>query len=75
MALPLLPPVVRRVIAHTRAAMAPADADARARRTAICRSCPHLLAAPVERCSRCGCPIASKSFLQRATCPDNPPRW
>lgn len=47
------------------------------RRIDTCHACPHLMRAPFERCAvmHCMCPIITKLSLQRAHCPDNPPRW
>lgn len=75
MSIPILPPVVRKVVARAKEVAAPASKDERERRAGICRTCPRLTPTPIERCSLCGCPIVSKTAFQRATCPDNPPRW
>lgn len=70
----IIPQGMREVVARARAAVAPADAEERARRLAICRACPMFTTFLGERCTVCSCPI-HKAVFQRAHCPDNPPRW
>lgn len=61
-------------VAHAVAVAKPAAPDERARRIAICNECPNLNREK-GRCRLCGCPLESRSFFERAHCPDNPPRW
>lgn len=53
----------------------PASPDVYAARLSICKACPNYRAGPYEHCALCKCPLASRNFLERAHCPDNPPRW
>jgi hypothetical protein len=84
--IPVLPPAmqkagaavaagVKRTVAAATRPVQLASSEERARRIALCRGCPHLRKNPIERCGKCGCPIAGKASFQRAHCPDNPPRW
>jgi hypothetical protein len=83
MTIPVLPPIARQIFARAQKvavavkdAVQPAPALERADRRAICDACPHkFTTAGLERCGKCGCSLTGKSFLQRAHCPDNPPRW
>lgn len=60
-----------------RASLIPmASKETRSARIEICRSCPHRTVVPVVEasiCKRCGCPIASKTRLASASCPEA--RW
>jgi hypothetical protein len=60
-----------------RASLIPmASAETRAARIEKCRPCPHRTVVPVVEasiCKRCGCPIASKTRLASASCPEA--RW
>lgn len=51
-----------------------ANKQIRDTRVLICKACPELafkLAIPV--CNKCGCPIKTKVFLEKPTCPLN--KW
>jgi hypothetical protein len=80
-ALRLVPPAAIAVAAQVSIAatkiLAPeaiaSDEKQRARQ-AICRACP-LIDQAGHVCTKCGCPIESKTTFDRARCPDNPPRW
>ncbi|MFC5488504.1 hypothetical protein [Dokdonella soli] len=51
-----------------------ASAEERERRLAICQACPHRTEMAVTHaaiCGRCGCVLAMKASLQRASCPIN----
>jgi len=39
------------------------------KRRAVCMACPHLRTKPINYCSACGCPIASKTRLRASACP------
>ena len=57
------------------AAMKPTTPINREARMATCKACPNYRAVPYEHCALCKCPLAARNFLERAHCPDNPPRW
>lgn len=49
-----------------------ASAEEQRRRRDICATCPNAVRTArlsVHVCSLCGCPLASKTKFQRATCP------
>lgn len=53
-----------------------ATAEQVRQRQAQCEPCPHRMPLPVVAasiCRRCGCPIASKTRLAQASCPEG--RW
>jgi hypothetical protein len=49
--------------------LAQVSAEQKAARLAICHACEHIKRQPIERCGKCGCPLASKTRFQRAHCP------
>lgn len=43
-------------------------------RLAICMECEHLILEK-KRCSLCGCFMQTKTYIAKASCPDDPKRW
>jgi len=48
------------------------DVTIRTERINICKQCDHLIR-PLNQCSKCGCFVAAKTWLESANCPIN--KW